>query len=258
MPRAMLSRLYVVDDKFPTSPCFGVNLNKKFDNFQLTNTPNAIYRVFRLSFDLTCMKEGRGNDPWEAPFRGRIMWAFAEVYPPTRPRVHAFVLLFSCNTGRSKLGGARGHPDVPRPAPECHPRAPGKNCDLPAFPSNQLRLSWICVISLLFLVPSLYCFDPSMLHAALFHSQNPLEYSGTALQSFPRFTSIIKGLRRGELTIITGPTGSGKTTILSQMSLDLARGGISTLWGSFEIKNTRLLQKMLQQFVGRPLKDISG
>lgn len=89
-------------------------------------------------------------------------------------------------------------------------------------------------------------------------SQNPLEYSGTVLQSFPRFTKIIKGLRRGELTVITGPTGSGKTTILSQLSLDLAAGGLSTLWGSFEIKNTRLMQKMLQQFAGRPVKDIAG
>ena len=57
--------------------------------------------------------------------------------------------------------------------------------------------------------------------------QNPLEYSGTVLQSFPRLTKIIKGLRRGELTVITGPTGSGKTTLLSQLSLDLAAGGLN-------------------------------
>ena len=87
--------------------------------------------------------------------------------------------------------------------------------------------------------------------------QNPLEYSGTVLQSFPRLTKIIKGLRRGELTVITGPTGSGKTTLLSQLSLDLAAGGLNTLWGSFEITNTRLLQKMLQQFAGRPLATIA-
>ena len=98
----------------------------------------------------------------------------------------------------------------------------------------------------------------SIFSACFLPSQNPLEYSGTVLQSFPRFTKIIKGLRRGELTVITGPTGSGKTTILSQLSLDLAAGGLSTLWGSFEIKNTRLMQKMLQQFAGRPVKDIAG
>lgn len=87
--------------------------------------------------------------------------------------------------------------------------------------------------------------------------QHPREYNGTALQSFPRLTKIIKGLRRGELTVFTGPTGSGKTTLLSQLSLDLAAGGLNTLWGSFEIKNTRLLLKMLQQFAGRPLADLT-
>ena len=45
-----------------------------------------------------------------------------------------------------------------------------------------------------------------------------------------------------------------KTTLLSQFSLDFAEQGISTLWGSFEIKNTRLIQKMLQQFARAPLR----
>ncbi|CAM9495213.1 unnamed protein product, partial [Discosporangium mesarthrocarpum] len=86
--------------------------------------------------------------------------------------------------------------------------------------------------------------------------QNPKEYTGAPLRSFPTLTGIIKGLRKGELTVLTGPTGSGKTTVLSQLSLDLAEAGLNTLWGSFEIKNTRLLQKMLQQFARRPLEDL--
>ena len=32
------------------------------------------------------------------------------------------------------------------------------------------------------------------------------------------------------------------------MTLDLAEQGINVLWGSFEIKNTRLLHKLLKQF----------
>lgn len=99
--------------------------------------------------------------------------------------------------------------------------------------------------------------DARVVCCLVLRSQHPLEYTGTALNSFPRFTSIVKGLRRGELTVVTGPTGSGKTTILSQLSLDLAAGGHNTLWGSFEIKNTRLMQKMLQQFAGRPLADLA-
>jgi twinkle protein len=41
--------------------------------------------------------------------------------------------------------------------------------------------------------------------------------------------------------------------LLGQLSLDFAEQGISTLWGSFEIKNTRLIHKMLQQFAREPL-----
>eukprot|EP00981_Chlorochromonas_danica_P015560 scaffold13271_cov179-Ochromonas_danica.AAC.3 len=44
-----------------------------------------------------------------------------------------------------------------------------------------------------------------------------------------------------------GPTGCGKTTLLSQLSIDFARQGASTLWGSFEVRNTRLVLKMIQQ-----------
>ena len=42
---------------------------------------------------------------------------------------------------------------------------------------------------------------------------------------------------------------SGKTTFLGQASLDLAEQGINVLWGSFEIKNTRLMHKLLQQYM---------
>jgi twinkle protein len=56
---------------------------------------------------------------------------------------------------------------------------------------------------------------------------------------------------------------SGKTTFLGQASLDLAEQGINVLWGSFEIKNTRLMHKLLQQYmkdvlpVGVAEKDMS-
>ena len=37
----------------------------------------------------------------------------------------------------------------------------------------------------------------------------------------------MKGHRPGELTIFTGPTGSGKTTLMSELSLDLCQQGVS-------------------------------
>jgi twinkle protein len=81
----------------------------------------------------------------------------------------------------------------------------------------------------------------------------PELYTGVPVPSLPKFSSIIKGFRRGEMTVLTGPTGSGKTTFLGQVSLDLAEQGINVLWGSFEIKNTRLLHKLLKQFSRRGL-----
>jgi twinkle protein len=73
-------------------------------------------------------------------------------------------------------------------------------------------------------------------------------FEGTQAPSMMKLNRICKGFRRGELVIFTGPTGSGKTTFLSQLSLDFAKQDKATLWGSFEIKNSRLIQKMLHQF----------
>ena len=47
---------------------------------------------------------------------------------------------------------------------------------------------------------------------------------------------------------MTGASGSGKTTFLSQLSIDFLTQGIPTLWGSFEIKNEILGQTMAMQF----------
>jgi len=39
---------------------------------------------------------------------------------------------------------------------------------------------------------------------------NPEKYTGVPVPSLPGFTDIIKGFRRGEMTVLTGPTGSGE------------------------------------------------
>ncbi|KAJ1506732.1 hypothetical protein HMI54_000553 [Coelomomyces lativittatus] len=82
-------------------------------------------------------------------------------------------------------------------------------------------------------------------------------YIGKPIAEFPRLTDLIKGLRPGEMTVFTGPTGSGKTTFLSQYSLNLAKAGIRTLWGSFEISNVVLVRKMLCQLKQHPFSDFS-
>ncbi|KAI9321254.1 P-loop containing nucleoside triphosphate hydrolase protein [Dichotomocladium elegans] len=81
----------------------------------------------------------------------------------------------------------------------------------------------------------------------------PEQTHGVQSIDLPSFNAILKGHRPGELTILTGPTGMGKTTIISQLSLDFCKSGVPTLWGSFEILNRRLAKKMLYQYAGKDL-----
>ena len=78
---------------------------------------------------------------------------------------------------------------------------------------------------------------------------------GVAWKRFPALTKYLKGHRRGELTVFTGQTGSGKTTFLCELSLDLMMQGVSTLWGSFEINNVKLLRTLMTQFALMPLTE---
>ncbi|KAI9280690.1 P-loop containing nucleoside triphosphate hydrolase protein [Sporodiniella umbellata] len=84
---------------------------------------------------------------------------------------------------------------------------------------------------------------------------NPNMHRGIQSTDLPGLNSILKGHRKGELTILTGSTGIGKTTVISQLSLDYCKSGVPTLWGSFEILNKRLAKKMLSQFAE---KDLAG
>ncbi|XP_018408894.1 PREDICTED: twinkle protein, mitochondrial [Nanorana parkeri] len=78
--------------------------------------------------------------------------------------------------------------------------------------------------------------------------ENAEQVAGVKWARFPELNKLLKGHRKGELTIFTGPTGSGKTTFMSEYALDLCMQGINTLWGSFELNNVRLAKVMLTQF----------
>lgn len=65
------------------------------------------------------------------------------------------------------------------------------------------------------------------------------------------------------MTVFIGPTGGGKTTLVSELSLDICQQEVSynnltvnyvlkvpTLWGSFEISNVRLGKMLFRQFSG--------
>ncbi|KAM4704349.1 twinkle mtDNA helicase [Rhinophrynus dorsalis] len=85
--------------------------------------------------------------------------------------------------------------------------------------------------------------------------ENIEQVAGVKWARFPELNKLLKGHRKGELTVFTGPTGSGKTTFISEYALDLCIQGINTLWGSFELNNVRLAKIMLTQFSMMRLED---
>ncbi|KAG8008759.1 Twinkle protein, partial [Nibea albiflora] len=84
---------------------------------------------------------------------------------------------------------------------------------------------------------------------------NTDQVAGVKWTRFLELNRILKGHRKGELTVFTGPTGSGKTTFISEYALDLCMQGVNTLWGSFEINNVRLAKIMLTQFAMQRLEE---
>ncbi|XP_066459862.1 twinkle mtDNA helicase [Eleutherodactylus coqui] len=78
--------------------------------------------------------------------------------------------------------------------------------------------------------------------------ENIEQVAGVKWLRYPELNNLLKGHRKGELTVFTGPTGSGKTTFISEYALDLCMQGVNTLWGSFELSNVRLAKVMLTQF----------
>lgn len=84
---------------------------------------------------------------------------------------------------------------------------------------------------------------------------NVEQAAGVRWSRFPDLNRLLKGHRKGELTVFTGPTGSGKTTFISEYALDLCTQGVNTLWGSFEISNVKLARVMLTQFAVARLEE---
>uniref|UniRef100_A0A183EQ95 SF4 helicase domain-containing protein n=1 Tax=Gongylonema pulchrum TaxID=637853 RepID=A0A183EQ95_9BILA len=58
----------------------------------------------------------------------------------------------------------------------------------------------------------------------------------------------LRGFRPGEMTVITGGTGFGKTTFVCEYALDLLIQGVRTLFCSFEMPDEKILKWMLVQF----------
>jgi replicative DNA helicase len=77
----------------------------------------------------------------------------------------------------------------------------------------------------------------------------------TGLESFDR---LFGGFRSHELTVLTGETSSGKTTLgTAFFPYVLSQKGHPVLIASFEMKPPQIQRKMIQMTIGRPFGDLS-
>ena len=79
--------------------------------------------------------------------------------------------------------------------------------------------------------------------------RNPNKLNGTRT-AWPKLTKILGGWRREELTVWTGRSGSGKSTILNQVVLHLAGEGINSCIASLEMPAKSYLRWAVVQLLG--------
>jgi len=76
------------------------------------------------------------------------------------------------------------------------------------------------------------------------------------LTGWRSFDDLLGGLRPNELTVLTGETASGKTTLAANLSYKLSEKQHPVLIASFEMKPIPIIKKMIQMGQGRPFRDL--
>ena len=76
---------------------------------------------------------------------------------------------------------------------------------------------------------------------------------GVTLDDWPQFNQITGGLRPKEFTILCGATGTGKTTLLANMSAQLLKQGVRHFVMSVENGRIDFMQKILSLLSGEDL-----
>lgn len=62
----------------------------------------------------------------------------------------------------------------------------------------------------------------------------------------PDLDRILGGVEAGELIVVTGPTGEGKTTLLMSITQNMAKENINSLWFTLEVTPRQFLQKLIK------------
>lgn len=65
----------------------------------------------------------------------------------------------------------------------------------------------------------------------------------TLKTQIPTFDALTGGVARGELIVISGPTGNGKTQLLTTFTRNFSAQGVACLWFSYEVKDDDLLRR---------------
>lgn len=73
--------------------------------------------------------------------------------------------------------------------------------------------------------------------------EGQVENLGKVMTNIPKLDSLIDGFQGGELVIITGPTGGGKTTLGQTLTRNFSNNGIKSLWFSYEVSARQFLAK---------------
>ena len=63
----------------------------------------------------------------------------------------------------------------------------------------------------------------------------------------PGLDRILNGVEAGELIVVTGPSGEGKTTLLMSITQNLAEKNINSAWFTLEVTPKQFLQKLMRR-----------
>jgi twinkle protein len=132
-----------------------------------------------------------------------------------------------------------------------------KSIKLPYKDANECLINRVSNKEILYCFENAEEFTPAEIKTAGFFCEevidiyrNPEKYKGIST-GFSELDKIIRGWRGGELTVWTGQSGSGKSTILNQSCLHMASKGIKCCIASLELRPARYLKWAVEQALGK-------